>query len=303
MLSVSTAVESSQSPYENMPASDFSPILLRSASEFTLEELTDIYNQTRMDYIVPMPMNPARLGEYINNYDVVLEHSAVAMADGQILGLSMLGVRSGHTWVTRLGVLPVQRRHGTGEALMRHHIDSSKILGVDFITLDVIKNNEPAQRLFAKLGFRENRELLILRRPPGPPKIDVAPYSVALMGPDEAAELLEQRRSIPSWLDENRSLLNAGNLFALRVELQNGASGWMVYQKNIFQLGRLVVQTEAGDPRDVGRTLAHALHSNNPIQDTKTENFPLHDPHLPGLQDMGYIESFRRIELRRTFTY
>lgn len=274
-------------------------IELRPASEFTVEELVNAYNQTRVDYIVPMPMNARRLSEYIRNYDVKLEYSAVAVSGDQMLGLSMLGVRPGHCWCTRLGVLPVKRRRGTGEALMRDHIRIARELGVGYITLDVIKNNTPAQQLFKKLGFQEVRQLLILRRPPGPPKLnDVDPYDVTPLGADAAIELLHQRRSTPSWLDETASLVNAGSLAALKVELQNGGRGWLVYQDTLFQLGRLVLQTEAGDPREVARTLVHALHREHPIKDTKTENFPLDDPQLPGLLDMGYLESFRRIELR-----
>lgn len=299
-MNLPSLLKTSVYPSISMKGDACSSVLLYPASSFTLEELTDIYNQARMDYIVPMPMNPARLKEYINIYNVVLEYSAVARLDGQILGLSMLGVRPGHTWVTRLGVLPVQRRHGAGGALMRYHIQTSRNLGVDYIVLDVIKNNEPAQRLFTKLGFQETRELLILRRPPGPPQVEVAPYSVDLMEEAGAIALLERRRSIPTWLTENVSMINAGNLHALKVKLADGAWGWVAYQKNFFQLGRLVFQTEAGDPRRVARTLAHALHSHNPIQDTKTENFPLEDAQLSGLQDMGYIESFRRIGLRLT---
>ncbi|MBN2003220.1 MAG: GNAT family N-acetyltransferase [Anaerolineae bacterium] len=277
------------------------PMTLRLATEFTIEELAEIYNQARSDYIVPMPMNAARLQEYIRNYDVALEHSVVAMDGEQVLGLSMLGVRPQHTWITRLGVLPLQRRRGTGELLMGHHIERSRKLNVKYITLDVIKNNTPAHRLFTKLGFQECRELLILRRPPGPPKVEVPQYQAHMLEFDEAVALLQQRKSVPSWLDETPSMVNAGNLHALEVELADGARGWVVYQRTIFQLGRLVLQTEAGNPREVARALAHALHTQNPVQDTKTENFPLLDPHLPGLQDMGYIESFRRIELHLTF--
>lgn len=90
-------------------------LVLHRASEFTFEELTHAYNQTRIDYIVPMPMNVRRLQEYVHNYDVDMDRSVVAMSDGHILGISMLGVRPGRCWSTRLGVLPVKRRRGTGE--------------------------------------------------------------------------------------------------------------------------------------------------------------------------------------------
>jgi hypothetical protein len=63
-------------------------------------------------------------------------------------------------------------------------------------------------------------------------------------------------------------------------------------------LGRLVLQTESGDPYCVGQALAHALHTRHPALDTKSENLPVNDPHWPALQAMGYVESFRRIEMR-----
>ena len=40
------------------------------ASHFTMEQLADAYNQTRVDYVVPMPMSVARLVEYVNVYNV-----------------------------------------------------------------------------------------------------------------------------------------------------------------------------------------------------------------------------------------
>jgi len=269
------------------------------ASEYTVAELTDIYNQTRIDYIVPMPMNVARMQEYIDNYDLDLTRSAVACYKGDVLGLAMLGVRREHTWITRLGVIPSKRRFGAGWAMMRYMIDQSYDLGVDHIILEVIKNNVPAHKLFVRMGFHETRELLILRRPPGQPRTEVPTYGVTHGDEERALALLETRRSVPSWLDEYQSLRNAGSLASLEVQLEDGSCGWLVYQSTIFQLGRLVLQTESGDPVQVARVLAHALHSAHPDKDTKTENVPAADEHLDGLLAMRYLESFRRIEMRR----
>lgn len=275
-----------------------SPVRLVPASQFTFEELTNSYNQTRVDYIVPMPMNAARLREYVHNYDVDMDASAVAVAGDQILGIVMLGVRPNHTWITRLGVLPVKRRCGAGQLLMEHLVEQSRRLNVDYIILEVIKGNRPAHRLFQKLGFRDARELLVLRRPPGPPTLDVNSYAAQALDYHQALALLHKRQSAPSWLDEISSLENAGNLGALRVELETGDRGWLLYQNTVFQLGRLVLQTEVGDPHQVGLALIHALHTRYPAQDTHTENLPSDDPHRPALQKAGYLESFRRIEMR-----
>lgn len=283
------------------PCPDAPSVKLMSAVQFTYDELVGAYNQTRVDYIVPMPMNTTRLQDYVRTYDVDLELSCVAREDEHILGLAMLGLRPGHAWITRLGVLPVKRRRGTGQLLMECLIEQSRNLDVDYVTLDVIKNNDPALKLFLKLGFRDIRELLIIRRPPGLPANDAGHYKAHQLDYRQAIELLRQRRSIPSWLDEADSLINAGNLAALRVELPAGDRGWLVYQKTAFQLARLVLQTESGDPHRVGLALAHALHTLHPALDTKSENLPLDCPHWPALQEMGYIESFRRIEMRLDF--
>jgi ribosomal protein S18 acetylase RimI-like enzyme len=274
------------------------PVELVPASRFSFEELTAAYNQTRVDYIVPMPMNAARLREYVHNYDIDVNASAVALAGDQILGLVMLGVRPGHTWITRLGVLPIKRRCGAGRMLMEHLIKQSRRLKVDHIILEVIKGNVPAHCLFRKLGFREVRELLVLRRPPGPPAVDINSYTAQELDYPKALALLRQRRSLASWLDETPSLENAGNLAVLRVELEAGDWGWLVYQNKVFQLGRLVLQTEVGDPYQVGLALIHALHTRHPAQDTSTENLPTDDLHWPALRELGYLEAFRRIEMR-----
>lgn len=284
------------------PCPDAPSVKLLSAVQFTYDELVGAYNQTRVDYIVPMPMNATRLQDYVHTYDVDLELSCVATEEEHILGLAMLGVRPGHTWVTRLGVLPVKRRRGTGQLLMECLIEQSRNLDVDYVTLDVIKNNDPAYQLFLKLGFRAIRELLIVRRPPGPPTLDVGPYTVLTLDRHEVIELLHQRWSVPSWLDERESLVNAGNLAALCVELPTGDWGWLVYQQTPFQLARLVLQAEIGDPHRVGLALIHALHTLHPALDTKSENLPLNCLYWPALQEMGYIESFHRIEMRLDLT-
>lgn len=279
-------------------APDLQPTsLILPASAFTLETLTDAYNQTRIDYIVPMPMNVARLQQYIHNYDVQLEHSAVALEEDQILGLAMLGVRLPRTWITRLGMLPVKRRRGTGQRLMEYLIARSEALQAEQIILEVIQNNIPAHTLFRKLGFQETRDLLVIRRPPRAP-IPAAPaYSARLLEADTALPLLQRRRSVPSWLDETPSLYHAGNMKGLEVHLDSGDWGWAVFQHTPFQLGRLVLQAETANEDAVVRALLHALHTAYPHHDTKHENLPAADPYWPILQDFGYLLSFTRIEM------
>jgi ribosomal protein S18 acetylase RimI-like enzyme len=275
-----------------------SPVELVSASRFSLKELTTIYNQTRVDYLVPMPMNIAKMTEYIHVYDIDLESSFVAMHEGQMFGLGMLGVRSGRAWITRLGVLPTSRRHGAGGALMVALLEAAERSGIRFTMLEVIKNNAPAHRLFLKLGFCEAGELLILRRPPGPPS--AYPFgSVQWLTRPDVLALLETRPGLPPWTNQTESLHNATDIFGLKVTLDDGAYGWLAFQRGRYVLARFVMQTEQGDPATVGRALLAHLHDKYFDLDTQTENIPVNDPHLPAFYEMGYVESFRRIEMYR----
>jgi ribosomal protein S18 acetylase RimI-like enzyme len=267
------------------------------ASAFSYEELTEAYNHTRVDYMVPMPMNAARLREYVKTYDIDMDGSVVAVDGNEILGLAMLGLRKNRAWITRLGVIRSKRRRGTGLSMTTRLVEQARQREVDYIIIEVIKNNLPAETLFTKLGFQPTRDLLVLRRPPGPPKTEPSLAEFRRLGYSESLHLLENRLVQPSWIDENESLINAGNLSAFYAILPDGSKGWLVYQNTVFQLGRLVIQTDEGNPLHVGRALLHHLHHVHPAQDTKTENLPKNDPHWPAFQEMGYLEVFDRLEM------
>ena len=135
-------------------------IELIPATTYTIQELTEAYNQTRVDYMVPMPMNAARLREYINIYDVDLKSSLVALDNGNIIGLGMLAVRDNRSWITRLGLVANQRGKGTGRILMTGLLKNSDALGIEKNQLEVIVGNEPAHALFKKLVFVQDPHLV-----------------------------------------------------------------------------------------------------------------------------------------------
>ncbi|HND92132.1 MAG TPA: GNAT family N-acetyltransferase [Anaerolineales bacterium] len=276
------------------------PIQLIPASRFNYEELTAIYNQTRVDYMIPMPMNAARLAEYVRIYDVDLDHSLVATThDGQMLGVAMLGIRKKRVWLTRLGVLPNTRRSGIGSALVGGLIEDAAKLGLDFVMLEVIKNNTPAHQLFLKYGFREIGELLVLRRSPLIPPIDPIVADAQRMDRTEALVLVGHDRGTQPWTNQSESLINAHEVSGLSITLVDGSRGWLVYQREKFLLTRFAIKTEAGDPATVAYALLTHLHSQYPRLDTHIENIQVNDPHLPAYYKMGYVESFRRIEMWR----
>ncbi len=177
-------------------------------------------------------------------------------------------------------------------------LEAAERLGIRFTMLEVIKNNVPAHQLFLKFGFCEAGELLILRRPPGPPP--VYPFGAVqwLTRPDVLA-LLETRPGLPPWTNQTESLNNATDIFGLKVTLDDGSHGCLAFQRGRYVLARFVMHTVQGAPATVGRALLAHLHDKYFDLDTQTENIPVNDPHLPAFYEMGYVESFRRIEMYR----
>ncbi len=276
----------------------FTPPTLVPASEFSIQSLTDAYNQTRVDYMVPMPLNADRLREYVHNYDVDMERSVVAMSGEQILGINMIGARTGRSWVTRLGVLPVKRRRGAGEGMTRYLLGMSNQIGHKRTILEVIKDNVPAHTLFKKLGFYETRELLIMRRPPNG-DYETPDGKIKWLESNPAIDQLADYPEPLAWTNQPETYIHAGDALGIRCQLPEGHRGWMIFRKQKFYLTHFVLHTEAGDPLQVARALLSNLHNKYPILDTHVENIAEDDPHLPVFQDFGYLEAFRRIEMYR----
>ncbi len=296
-------------------------MILLPASEFTIEELTSAYNQTRTDYLIPMPMNPARLHEYIRLFDVDLDASAVAVIDQTIVGLGMLGVRSKMgCWITRLGVLPQGRRKGTGSSLMQALLDQAESKDISNVWLEVIHGNEPAHELFRKFGFRETRELIVARRPPGTTHTMMAvksAHKVRYLQHDEVLELHCRRQERMNWLNGVETMRNVGlltspyagtapelaqqelpQLAGIYVEFLDGAQGWVSYQASTLQLKRICVEVLRGEPTRTTAELLELLHRLHASQDAVIENIPDDECWL-GYKQAGYFEVFRRIEMVR----
>jgi ribosomal protein S18 acetylase RimI-like enzyme len=281
-----------------LPVDETTAIKLIPATQYTFEQLVDIYNQTRIDYMVPMPMNAARLVEYVKTYDVSLEHSLVAtLTNGEMLGVIMLGVRQSRVWITRLGVIPNTRRLGIGRALLNGVLEQAQKLSIKFCMLEVIKNNIPAHQMFLKFGFREVGELLILRHSPLSKEQHTNIIDIKELNREQTLTYLYNHKVSQPWTNQFESFSNAHEISGFQVLLEDGSQGWIAYQRQKFLLSRFVLKTETGDPVKVAHALLTNLHHQYPRLDTQVENIQSNDPHLAAFYESGYIESFRRIEM------
>jgi GNAT superfamily N-acetyltransferase len=278
------------------------------ASQFSIQELTAAYNQTRVDYLVPMPMTARRLGEYIADYDVLLDASVVAMEKKRILGLCMLGLRGRNGWLTRLGVLPNSRRRGTGRAMVEYCIQQAHQRRVKVIYLEVIAGNEPAHELFLNFGFEETRRLLVLRRPPGPPPSPIEEshlqrLDVMWLSQEQTLAQAQNRKEPQAWLNQTETFVNSGTIKALKiVDPEVEHSGWVSYEQTPLQLRRVLVALDDGVQNGLASNLLYHVHNRFATLDTIAENIPVDAPYLDAYYANGYVDAFARIEMKLEFS-
>lgn len=294
-------------------------MILFPASDFSVEELTEAYNRTRTDYLIPMPMNPARMQEYIDLYDVDLSCSWAAVEGDAMVGLGMLGVRPAMGWITRLGVLPEGRRQKIGSRILTALIDEAERQGLPVIWLEVIKNNVPAHELFRLSQFRETRELIVARRPPGPARnkaVALNAREIQYLEHNEVVDLHCRRAERMNWLNTVETMRNvrrlaipledgdrgsmheSPHLSGMMIEFHDGSRGWISYQVTTLQLKRISVEIMRGEPAKTTARLLEIMHHLHAAQDAVIENIP-DDERWAGYQQAGYFEVFRRIEMVR----
>jgi ribosomal protein S18 acetylase RimI-like enzyme len=275
------------------------PFCIVPCSHFTFERLADIYNDTRVDYIVPMPMNARRVQEYVHDYDIDLDQSIVVdNGAGRAVAMGMLAFRGERAWITRLGVCPDQRGRKLGDLVMDELLQRARAHRAKDVQLEVIVGNDPAARLFIKKGFVFNRELLILNRPPS----SVSPqslheFNVTQLSDTEIFTSLQTRSCASSWLDDTESLINTGHLIGFRASHSNGATGWLICKKSRFQFSHFALDVGEQCPHETMLALLDALHRSYPTQDAKFENLDSRSPALSAFMASGYIEVFRRTEM------
>jgi ribosomal protein S18 acetylase RimI-like enzyme len=270
------------------------PVSLHPASDYSIEQLADIYTHARKNYLVPMPMSPGRLKEYIRVYQIDLDRSLVAVEEGDMVGVGMLGLRTGRSWVTRMGVLAGERGKGIGEKLARGLLEISDSLGIAYNQLEVISGNDGAHRLFRKLGFEDYRELLVLDRVAG----EARPPVVKADQLDRHACLkyLEARPEPQAWTNQTESVHQVKGVEGFEIDLPSLGRGWLVFQNTGEQLARLMFETSS---LEVMQELLAHLHAASPGLDANVENIPASAYQLPALEQFGYQVSFRRIEMVR----
>jgi ribosomal protein S18 acetylase RimI-like enzyme len=134
-------------------------VALEPASRFTHAELAEIFNAGYEGYYTPFTVDEAAFRFMSTIWDDDLDASRVALVDGEPAGICKLAIRGDRGWIAGIGVSTAHRGRGVGEELMRGVLGAARERGLREVWLEVLVQNEPAIRLYEKLGFEHVRDL------------------------------------------------------------------------------------------------------------------------------------------------
>jgi ribosomal protein S18 acetylase RimI-like enzyme len=260
-------------------------------------------NAAYSDYSVPTHLSIPSFDRLVAREAIRLEVSAAALADGQIVGMGLLGVRGRRAWIGGMGVLPEHRHQGIGRQVMTYLLDQARGMGIEHVQLEVITKNYPAFGLYCSMGFETSRELLVLSgdrhrfktlRPKGLLGIQIEPATgAALLAqlPDRLAAAAPWQRT-PESLWQMRDSLDG---FCAR-DAGSFVQGLCLWSGDNRQAG---IYALSGNTGEIVEMLLSRLLTYLPLAHFSYLNVPCDDPAMPILLSAGFQETVHQYEMHR----
>nr|WP_263327495.1 GNAT family N-acetyltransferase [Neobacillus sp. Marseille-Q6967] len=145
-------------------------IIFKRLTECTPQEIITAWNQGFEGYFVQIELTPEIFFNRLVNEGLSLNHSIVAFDAQQPVGIVVNGFRTiagkKTAWNGGTGVAVKYRGKGVSRLLMEETLKIYEEEVVDVATLEAIKENEKAIRLYERYGYKINDSLVYLNGTP-----------------------------------------------------------------------------------------------------------------------------------------
>jgi ribosomal protein S18 acetylase RimI-like enzyme len=255
-------------------------LALHSAGDLTDEALADLFTASYEGYLVPFVVDAQAVGFLRDTYDLDREASRIAVRDGERVGFANLGLRGREAWIGGLGVVPGERRRGTGRALMDAVHEAARARGVQRVWLEVIVENRQAITLYEELGYELVRDLEVWSLPGAdgdPAEVDPTEAHAWIRGHRTARDPWQRDDASLAKLTDRRGLLVDGAAAVVRVA--GGRVGVVQIEGQSDPLGKILAGA-----RSLGETLA-------------VLNLPIGHPAGAALAELGGRVDIRQHEM------
>lgn len=188
------------------------------AAGYSLAQLATVVTEAFRGYSQPVYESAGRLSRLVRVHSLDLAHSVVIRApNGELAGISFLGLRNTRAWISAFGIVPAHRGRGLASRLLGHLFEQARAAGALDVRLEVLTTNSLARHIYAKGGFIVARELVCLERDPRHDPVSRPPALVVEQATvEEAVEHAGALEQTPScWQRERASLVTGSGLALL----------------------------------------------------------------------------------------
>ena len=262
-------------------------VSLVPASALDRADLAAAFTAGYEGYPFPIQLDVVALERMLATLQVDLDASRAALDGNRPVGVALLAVRGREGWVGGMGVAADRRREGIGEALLRALLAAARERGLSRVRLEVLEGNEPARRLYERLGFRHLRLLDVWSLPAG---AGADPASAGSL--DEAlARVASLRSAEEPW---QRAAETVAGYRALDGETRAALAGDGGAVYRVAERRAFVLQLAASDEAARRALLAACLDG---TEGGMWLNVPRDDPAAPLLRELGATVAAAQHEL------
>jgi ribosomal protein S18 acetylase RimI-like enzyme len=276
----------------------------RFLDETYFSRLYDAFIEAFSDYVFPFALTETQFRNHIVFNGVDLSRTIGCIDNGRLVGFSLNGFGNWNGVPTAYdagtGVVPAYRRRGISEAMFEKMLPVFKADGIKQFLLEVVTSNEPAFRLYEKLGFKTVRTLALLQ-------CDTSVTANQPSGDIEIREIVEPDWQLlaklwdgqPSWQNSIDAVIRSRPVKRILGAFNgDGCVGYIVFSSFSGRIAQLAVDRDQRH-HGVGAALVRAMQAET------AEGFALqvinidkdNKPAMEFFKDLGFYERLSQYEM------
>lgn len=170
-------------------------------TECTIQEAVTAWNRGFEGYFFQMEMTPELFVNRIGNEGLSVNHSVVAFDGKEPIAIVMSGIRTidnkKTAWNGGTGIATDYRGKGVSTQLMEEVLKIYKEEGIEVATLEAIKQNERAIRLYEKFGYEIVDTLVYSNGVLDSQPSENSPIQIKAIRPEQLAAMPFYKENVP----------------------------------------------------------------------------------------------------------
>ena len=228
-----------------------SPSVCRFLDDGYIDLLHAKFCEAFADYVVPFQVSASQFQNHIILNAVDLSSSVGYFVNDEMVGFTLNGLGDWNgiptVYDAGTGVVPAYRRRGISERMFEMMLPVFKARGIGQCLLEVVTTNDPAIRLYEKLGFSKTRTLLLLEADAAPRPSREMPDDIVIREIDDIEGVLSQGfwDGTPSWQNSTEAILRSRKIKrVLGAFIDGNCVGYAVFSARFGRIAQLAVARE-----------------------------------------------------------